>query len=142
MYCAAVGAVQGSGAYMCGQGSKFALRAAGDFGVAAVISADKPEDEFFVTGVDEEGNTEVSTAVHGIVEFIKTQDSSLFASVVDIVQLHHITGLLRVADKGFTFTGFCGAGHGFHLSTDDGDAVVITAAAGHDKSQPSGCLLG
>ncbi|EDB4569333.1 hypothetical protein [Salmonella enterica] len=107
MYGAAVGAVQGSGAYMGGQGCKFALRAAGDFGVAAVISADKPEDEFFVTGINEEGNTEVSTAVHGIVEFIKAQDSSLFVSVVDIVQLHHITGLLRVADKGFAFTGLC-----------------------------------
>ncbi|EJO7321621.1 hypothetical protein ACFE4M_004584 [Salmonella enterica] len=107
MDCAAVGAVQGTGTEMCGQGSKFALRAAGDFGVAAVISADKPEDEFFVTGINEEGNTEVSTAVHGIIEFIKTQDSSLFAGVVDIVQLHHITGLLGVADKGFTFTGRC-----------------------------------
>ncbi|EDZ5934440.1 hypothetical protein ONZ27_005446 [Salmonella enterica subsp. enterica serovar Chandans] len=75
--------------------------------MTTVISADKPEDEFFVTGINEEGNTEVSTAVHGIVEFIKAQDSSLFASVVDIVQLHHITGLLRVADKGFAFTGLC-----------------------------------
>ena len=89
MYGAAVGAVQGAGSDMGGQGSKFALRAAGDFGVTAVISADKPEDEFFVTGISEEGNTEVSTAVHCIVEFIKTQGCSLFAGVTDIVQLHH-----------------------------------------------------
>uniref|UniRef100_UPI00383BA85C hypothetical protein n=1 Tax=Salmonella enterica TaxID=28901 RepID=UPI00383BA85C len=141
MDCAAVRAVQGTGTDMCGQGSKFALRAAGDFGVAVVISTDKPEDEFFVAGVDEKGDIKVSTAAYGIVKIIETQDSSLFAGFFIIMKFNHVTGGIGMADKGFAFTGFCGAGHGFHLSTDDGDAVVITVAAGHDKSQPSGCLL-
>ena len=42
MYGAAVGAVLGTGTDMCGQGSEFALRAAGDIGVTAVTGADKP----------------------------------------------------------------------------------------------------
>lgn len=58
---------------MCSQGSEFPLCATGDFGVPVVVSADKPEDEFFIAVVDEEGNIEVSTAVHGIIEVIKTQ---------------------------------------------------------------------
>lgn len=76
MYGAAVRAVQGSGADMGGQRGELALRATGDFGMPVVVSADKPEDEFFVTGVDEEGNTEISTAVHGIVEFSKRRTAA------------------------------------------------------------------
>ncbi|MEG5901891.1 hypothetical protein [Enterobacter bugandensis] len=106
MYGAAVGTVQGAGTDMCGQGSELSLRAAGNFGAATVISADKPENEFFVTGIDEEGNAEVSTAVHGIVERVKTQDSSVPAGIILIMKLNHITGRVRVADQGFTFTGF------------------------------------
>ncbi len=75
---------------MCSQGSEFSLRATGDFGVSVVVSADKLEDEFFVTGVDKEGNIEVITAAHGIVELIKTQDSSIFTSFFIIMKL--ITG--------------------------------------------------
>ncbi|MGU3416603.1 hypothetical protein [Enterobacter bugandensis] len=106
MYGAAVGAVQGTGTDMCGQGSEFALRAAGDFGMTTVISADKPEDEFFVACINEEGNAEVSTAAYGIVEIIETQDSSVLAGIILIMTLNHITGRVRVADPGFTFAGF------------------------------------
>nr|WP_167565878.1 hypothetical protein [Candidatus Erwinia dacicola] len=90
MYGVAVWSVPGTSADMCSQGSEFPLRAAGDFGVPVVVSADKPEDEFFVTGVDEEGNIEVITAAHGIVELIKMQDSSIFTSFFIIMKI--ITG--------------------------------------------------
>jgi hypothetical protein len=112
MYGAAVGAVQGTGTDMCGQGGEFTLRAAGDFGVTAVISADKPENELFVTGIDEERDIQGTAAVNGVVKIPEAQHVRVTGCVV-IVQLNHITGLVRMADKGFTFTGFCGTGHGF-----------------------------
>jgi hypothetical protein len=71
----------------------------------------KPEDEFFVAGVDKERNVKNSTAVHGIVEVIKTQDSSIFAGFLIIMKLSHITGYIGVADPGFAFTGFSRTGH-------------------------------
>lgn len=76
-----------------------------------VISTDKPEDEFFITVVNKEGNIKVSTAVHGIVEIIKTQDSGVLAGFFIIMKLNHITGDISVADLRFAFTGFSRAGH-------------------------------
>ena len=76
-----------------------------------VISADKPEDEFFVTVVDEEGNIKINTTVHGIVEIIKTQDSGVLTSFFIIMKRNHITGDIGVVDLRFAFTGFSRACH-------------------------------
>lgn len=107
MYCATVRAVQGSGAYMGGQRGEFALRTAGYFGMPVVVSADKPENELFVAGVDEKGNIKVSTAAYGIVKIIETQDCCVFAGFFIIMKFNHITGGIGMADKGFAFTGLC-----------------------------------
>ncbi|MGU3416480.1 hypothetical protein ACLBW0_23135 [Enterobacteriaceae bacterium C34A] len=116
MYGAAVGAVQGTGSDMCDQGSEFALRAAGDFRVTTIISADKLEDEFVVAGIDEERDTQGTAAVNGVVKIPEAQHVRITGCVV-IVQLNHITGLFRMADRGFAFMGFCGTGHGFPSQT-------------------------
>ncbi|MEG5901893.1 hypothetical protein, partial [Enterobacter bugandensis] len=79
---------------MSGQGSEFALRAAGDFGVTTVISADKPEDELFVAGIDEERDTQGSAAVNGVVKIPEAQHVRVTGCAV-IVQLNHITELVR-----------------------------------------------
>ncbi|EEG2784371.1 hypothetical protein GXR14_003084 [Salmonella enterica] len=83
--------------------------------MSVVVSADKPENEFFVAGVDEKRNIKVSTAAHGIVKLINTQDSCVFAGFFIIMKFNHITGDNGMVDKGFAFTGLCG-GHGFYLS--------------------------
>ncbi|ECH1725676.1 hypothetical protein FPJ14_23585 [Salmonella enterica] len=98
---------------MGGQRCEFALCAAGCFGIPAVVSTDKPENELFVAGVDEKGNIKVSAAAHGIVEIIETQDSCVFAGFVIIMKLNHITGNIGMVDKGFALTGLCGTGHDF-----------------------------
>ncbi|EHP5545180.1 hypothetical protein KPO98_004066 [Salmonella enterica] len=72
-----------------------------------VVSADKLENELFVAGIDEKGNIRVSTAVHGIVKIIETQDSSIFAGFFIIMKFYHITGVIGMADEGFAFTGLC-----------------------------------
>ncbi|ECG1392248.1 TPA_asm: hypothetical protein GNB58_004864 [Salmonella enterica subsp. houtenae serovar 45:g,z51:-] len=88
---------------MGGQRGEFALRTAGYFGMPVVVSADKPENELFVAGVDEKGNIKVSTAAYGIVKIIETQDCCVFI----IMKFNHITGGIGIADKGFAFTGLC-----------------------------------
>ena len=76
-----------------------------------VISADKPEDKLSVTVIDEERDIKVSTAAHGVVECIETQDRGIFTRFVIIMKLNHIAGDIRVADLRFAFTGFSRAGH-------------------------------
>jgi|GEM_PF-2988451 len=76
-----------------------------------VISADKPEDEFFIAVVDEERDIKVGTAVHCIVKIIKTQDRSVLAGFFIFMKLNHITGDTSVANLRFAFTGFSRAGH-------------------------------
>lgn len=139
MYCAAVRAVPGTGTDMCSQGSEFPLCATGDFGVPVVVSADKPEDEFFIAVVDEEGNIEVSTAAHGIVERIETHDSSIFTGFFIIMKLNHITGGAERRTSDLRLRGL--AEQAIKTLTENVDDEFITATAGYDKSQPSGCLL-
>lgn len=79
--------------------------AAGYFGSSAVISADEPENVFFVTGVDGEGDIEVSTVVYGIVKIIKTQDFGVIAHLFIIMKLNHITGAGQNSGQGIFIYG-------------------------------------
>lgn len=83
---ATVRAVTGAVDDMPGQEGKFTFRAAGNFGAAASVRADKPEDEFFITGIDEGRDVQVVAAVNGVIEMTKAKHAGIFVTgVIDIM---------------------------------------------------------
>ncbi|HFJ2164108.1 TPA: hypothetical protein ACGTPM_004331 [Salmonella enterica] len=99
--------VHGTGPDKRSEGGKLTLCTAGNFWSATLIFTDKPEDEFFVAGVNEKGNIKVCTTGHGMVEIVEAQDRGVLAGFFIFVKFNHITGNICVAGPGFTFTGFC-----------------------------------
>ncbi|HFW0075201.1 TPA: hypothetical protein ACIARG_004537 [Salmonella enterica subsp. enterica serovar Saintpaul] len=99
--------VHGTGPDKRSEGGKLTLCTTDDFWLAILIFTDKPEDEFFVAGVNEKGNIKVCTTGHGMVEIVEAQDRCVLAGFFIFVKFYHIAGDIGVAEPGFTFTGFC-----------------------------------
>ncbi|EFB9821975.1 hypothetical protein AB0807_004005 [Escherichia coli] len=75
---AALRTVHAAGADTGKNGCKLPLRAAGNFRIPFVINTNKPEDPLFVSHIHKERNTQVSTALNGIVKIIKAQNFCVF----------------------------------------------------------------